>query len=183
MPPKAIWHQNTETCSFSDVEKYRNLYSCVSLTELVAIEITHLHAFKRKICHCKLCSRLFVPYSVTAQYCHNTNPDLGGKKCSEVARYLTLKKTVENDQLLKERQKNYRTYHQWVRRQMEQGYAAHIQEEIQKKFKKWKKDTSKAIDQYRREKLSQEEGLRQVAIPQIKDRSPLLEGRKKYLRG
>lgn len=183
-----MWLDN-ESCAFTKSADFSELYRCVSLLSLLAVEIQAIWQLKRKICNCAQCGHSFVPYSKNARFCRYPNPQYDEKSCQSVGRTLQWAINTKNDDVLRTFERNRGSYWQWksrntsIKRNKGIEISKPIKDEIDNIYLDWHKRTTRAIDAYKNKSISAEQCIEKIMLPSITDRSPLLAKEKAYARG
>ena len=190
--------EDVSPCSQSYIESFPNLssmssvvYHCRSLTSIVALELESIKNSYGLFKNCSLCGKYFLPYNSNAQYCHRPNPDLGGEPCIAVGSYITYKAKCKSKKVYYEYNKHYKTYHKWVSenkyerdwknennklkyrekgKKREKDYV----DEINANFNNWCYMANTHLSAFVENKITEEECVLLIALPNIKERSPLL---------
>lgn len=102
-----------------------------------------------RISRCENCGRFFVPYNrYDARYC--PYPFKNGKSCRD----LSFAINIDNNAVLKEYRKIYKTKHAWMNRNKVNRPS------VEDEFTKWHKEAKSMVDKYKLGAISEEECLK-----------------------
>ena len=174
MPPGMGKWYSDEHCSFDEGGSFSEVYRCVRLTSIVAVELAKIREFKRKIELCESCGKPFVAYSKEARYCHRPSPADRARTCAEFGRYSKHRMKINNDAVLKEAYKLNKTYYNWKMRALKKNPTEEIVDDIENNYSEWYGKLGRTIDKYREGKITTEKALELMTIPSVKERSLLL---------
>lgn len=156
-------------------------YNCYSLTEIAALDIYFLYHSKCRIRHCGLCKRLFLAASSVQRFCSQPNADYSGKPCKKVGPLMDYRQRVDNDDVLKRYEKNYKAYHGWVMTAQRKLKAAEDSSErikeiiknIQDIYNQWCTGAQQVRTKWLKQTISYKDAMNSLKLPIVEDRSSM----------
>lgn len=130
-------------------KKRGNIFEFANFRNTFGVAFDWIVSNNYKISRCENCGKFFVPYNrYDTKYC--TYPFKNGKSCRE----LSFSINVDNNNVLKEYRKIYKTKHAWMNRNKENHITA------KDDFVKWHKAAKVIVDKYKLGSISEEECLK-----------------------
>ena len=133
-----------------DCKKSRgNVYEFYDFRQMFGVALDWIVSNNYKISRCENCGKFFVPYGrYDAKYCEY--PFKNGKSCRE----LSFSINVDNNAVLKEYRKIYKTKHAWTKRNKV------TQPGVETDFERWHKNAKAIVDKYKLGAVSEMEALK-----------------------
>ena len=126
-----------------------NVYEFYDFRQMFGVALDWIVSNNYKISRCENCGKFFVPYGrYDAKYCEY--PFKNGKSCRE----LSFSINVDNNAVLKEYRKIYKTKHAWTKRNKV------TQPGVETDFERWHKNAKTIVDKYKLGAVSEMEALK-----------------------
>lgn len=197
---RTLWSEEEQKIFGATIVNGEPAVAIDTISALVKYELNLRDRYFLAFKSCEYCDKLFATHNPCKKYCNYPNIDHGEKRCNEIAAQDTYTRKMKASSVREIRHSSRLSYKQWVRRINKSGEVQKcidtckfhrnverssvdrirclliekIELEINATYEQWKKTTQKAIKDFEESRISEEECLTAVKLPNIKDRSPLL---------
>ena len=189
---------------FDSAQTTSAVYTALSFSSLVSLELIQLHQHKKSLSRCAFCGRYYSPYNSKSKYCSYPNPLYDNEWCSKIAPHIDFINRERSTPYGKEYRKNYTSYNRWVSRnwkphennslwkirsylndsydgppQKKKQYidqvTKQIQDEIDNNFTIWNRQAQTAQTLLSEGMIREDECQAAIQVPPVESRSPLLK--------
>jgi len=152
----------------------KQLFNCLTLSQIVALEQDYLIKQQAYIKTCKMCGNYFVATKSNSAYCSRPNSEYGNRTCKELC-----KKAMPSAQyeLFPGYNEKRKVYLNWINKQIEKHPElknSDISKQLHSTYEQWNQDAVNAMLSFDNQEIDRNKALELIELPSIEDRSPML---------
>lgn len=157
-----------------NLNETKQLFNCLTLSQIVALEQDYLIKQNTYIKTCKMCGNYFIAAKSNSAYCSRPNPEYGNRTCKDVCKRAMPSAQYE---LFSDYNEKRKVYSNWIKKQIEKHPElanTDISAEMHNTYEQWNRSAVNAMLGFDNQEMDRNKALELMKLPTIEDRSPIL---------